>query len=344
MRKRLSGTGSIVLIGVVVCLICVAPGHASFGRTEGGYGGGMLGLLGGSTLGSAVVSAAGISNPALAGGIVATTAIGTGYLGSRAGSYIGREYVDERFPKEKVWGLVGAVTGGLVGMALGPGGTILGKMLGGLVGSLVGGWIGRKVASHADEDFNPRTVGALIGGINGAALGGGVGAAVGVTGGYLTGMALDRYIFVRPSDREREARRCRHRSGRGDTRDGRCCYYDPDIYNQYWQAYTGYTGTYPQFDERHWDYMAPAYREDMRTRYAALHRRRMMDVVRGRTDESGLSDDVKRLRDEYRRALDEVKRLSSSSADVSLKREALLRLRDIERRLNEAIRAASSGM
>lgn len=193
---------------VCVCLVAAPLGlpgraEAAYGRTEGGYAGTLLGALGGASLGSAIVGAAGIANPLLATGVLATTTVGTGLAGAKVGSWLGNE-ADEKFGAEKIWTVVGAVTGGLLGVAFGPGGSVLGKIVGGAVGAVAGGWIARKLSGKADADFNPRTVGALIGGVNGALIGGPVGAAVGTVGGYVGGNLFDKYIFVKSGDGETE--------------------------------------------------------------------------------------------------------------------------------------------
>lgn len=199
MKGRLGkGTAWLVCAAMLVALVGPAPAEAAYGRTEGGYGGAMLGALGGASIGTAIVGAAGIANPLLATGILATSTVGTGLLGARAGSWLG-DKADAAFGAEKIWTVVGALTGGMLGIVVGPAGSLVGKIVGGAVGAALGGWIARKLAGKADADFNPRTVGALIGGINGALIGGPLGAAVGTTAGYVGGHLFDKYIFVKPS-------------------------------------------------------------------------------------------------------------------------------------------------
>ncbi|MBI4871190.1 MAG: hypothetical protein HY814_06445 [Candidatus Riflebacteria bacterium] len=197
-------TTSKVLTGVLVlaCMLfaAAAPVSAQYGRTEGGYAGTALGLAGGSALGAAIASAAGIGNPLLGGAIMATSALGGGFLGAKLGSGVGNE-IDHAFTANRIWSIVGGVTGGLLGFVMMPGGSVVSKALGAAIGAAVGGWIGDKLAGKANVDFNPRSVGAMIGGINGALLGGPFGAAVGVPLGYIGGDLFDKYVFVDPDTR-----------------------------------------------------------------------------------------------------------------------------------------------
>ena len=191
-------TLGILIVGIALSLGPSAL-QAQYGRTYGGYGGGYLGALGGSAVGTALVGAAGISNPLLGGAIITTSALGTGLLGARVGSHVGNG-VDDRFSEKQVWGTVGAVSGALMGFAFAPGGSLVARFLGAGVGALAGGLMGKYLSNKADDDFNPRTVGALAGGVNGALLGGPVGAAVGVPLGYIGGTFLDKNVFADPQD------------------------------------------------------------------------------------------------------------------------------------------------
>ena len=202
MRRSLRSSLALVLcFCMAFSSFSVDVVQASYGRTEGGYAGGMLGAVGGAAAGNAIVAAAGIANPLLATGIIATAAVGTGLAGTRAGSWVGNK-IDKRFSPEQVWTVVGGVTGALLGVILGPAGSVIGKIAGAAIGAAVGGWLGNTFSDKADEDFNPRTVGALMGAINGAVLGGPIGAVAGITAGYAGGHLLDKYIMVEPSDHD----------------------------------------------------------------------------------------------------------------------------------------------
>ena len=202
MRHTLTANKTLLCLLVLASalFLTATPVEAQYGRTEGGYAGTALGVMGGGALGAALAAAAGAGNPLLSGAIMATTALGGGYLGAKLGSGLGNE-VDKQFTAKKVWSVVGGVTGGLLGFVLMPGGNMVAKMLGAAVGAAVGGWIADKLADKANADFNPRTVGALIGGINGALIGGPFGAAVGAPLGYIGGDLFDKYVFVDPDTR-----------------------------------------------------------------------------------------------------------------------------------------------
>lgn len=201
--KRWSGKAVAVILVAIMSLspVAVPRAEAAYGRTEGAYAGGMLGAVGGASLGSAIVAGAGIANPLLGGAIMATSAVGAGLAGVRVGSWAG-DKVDKRFTPKQIWTVVGALTGGMLGVVLGPAGSIVGKVIGGALGAALGGFIANKMAAKADRDFNPRTVGALMGAINGAVMGGPVGAAAGIAAGYVGGHLLDKYIMVDASDRD----------------------------------------------------------------------------------------------------------------------------------------------
>ena len=231
-------------LAVVMCvlLVCAGPAHARYGRTEGGYAGGMLGAVGGAAVGNALIAGAGIANPLLATGVVATTALGAGLGGARAGSWIGDRF-DKRFTPKQIWTVVGAVTGGMLGVVLGPAGSVLGKVIGGGVGAAVGGFVARHFASKADRDFNPRTVGALMGAINGAMIGGPVGAAAGVAAGYVGGHLLDKYVLVEPSKRDGKWRDGDSGVGTDTDGDGVPDWY-PDWYTDKYYNDGDYVGGY----------------------------------------------------------------------------------------------------
>ena len=185
---------AVFLLVAIVILLAPAPASAQFGRTEGGFGGAALGAMGGSAAGSALVAAAGIANPLLGGAMLATTTLAGTYAGAKLGSRAGNT-LDQRVDKRVIWDAVGGVTGALAGFAFGPGAGMIGKVIGASVGAALGAWAGNHFAPKANTDLNPRTAGALIGGVNGALLGGPVGAAVGVPLGYIGGDLLDSQVF-----------------------------------------------------------------------------------------------------------------------------------------------------
>jgi len=191
--RSISMRVAIALLAVII-LFAPAPARAQYGHTEGGFGGLALGAMGGSAAGSAIVAAAGIANPLLGGAVVATSALAGSYAGAKLGSKAGNT-IDNLFTSQTVWTTVGAVTGGLAGFLLGPGGGMVGKVVGAGIGAALGAWAGHHFSSSANSDFNPRTVGALIGGVNGAAIAGPVGAAVGVPVGYIAGDFLNNHVF-----------------------------------------------------------------------------------------------------------------------------------------------------
>ena len=183
-------------IALLVIVILLAPGQAraQFGRTQGGIGGAALGAMGSSAAGAALVAAAGFANPLLGGAIVSVSTLAGTLAGAKLGSKAGNT-LDANVSKTKAWMAVGAVTGGLAGFIFGPGGGMVGKVLGASVGAALGAWAGNHFAGQANQDYNPRTYGALVGGVNGALIGGPVGAAVGVPLGYIAGNILDKDVF-----------------------------------------------------------------------------------------------------------------------------------------------------
>lgn len=183
-------------------LLAPAVARAEYGRTQGGYAGGMLGAMAGGAVGSALVAAAGIASPLVAGTLVVGASLASGFAGARVGSYAGKKWIDDEFKAKTVWTVVGGITGALIGTILGPGGTVAGKLLGAALGGVVGGMLGRWASDTAEEDFNPRTVGGLIGGLNGLLIGGPLGAVAGTTLGYLGGKVLDKHIFWDGDDDE----------------------------------------------------------------------------------------------------------------------------------------------
>lgn len=214
---------------VALCLtlgLMPAPAVAQYGHTQGGYGGAALGAAGGASLGTALVAAAGLANPLLSGAVVATGALGGLLVGGKVGSQVGNS-IDRKFSVPDTWAMVGAVSGSLLGFTLGPSGSLVGKVLGAGIGALAGAWAGDHFAGKANKDYNPRTIGALIGGINGALAAGPIGAAVGVPLGYIGGNLMEKYVF---SDRSFKLPEWRGwdgngRSGRGNYAHG---YYPPD--------------------------------------------------------------------------------------------------------------------
>lgn len=221
--------GAVALLALGCLLVMfAAPASAQYGRTQGGFGGAALGAMGGSAAGTALVAAAGIANPLLSGALLATSTLGGSYLGAKIGSRAGNT-LDQRVDKSTIWAMVGGVTGGLAGFAFGPSGTFIGKVLGASVGAALGAWAGHHFAGKADRDYNPRTFGALLGGVNGALIGGPVGAAVGVPLGYIGGDFLDRNVFSNRTydvDRWRYGRRYDDEDGNWDF-DNRHGYYPP---------------------------------------------------------------------------------------------------------------------
>lgn len=254
-RRGLSRLSLFVVFTFLLQLFAPAPVQASYGRTEGGYAGGLVGATGGAALGSALVGAAGIANPLLAGTVVVASSLGTGAAGARLGSYVGDEWIDDKFSAKNVWTVVGGLTGALAGVVLGPAGSVAGKVLGAALGAAVGGIVGRYVSDTADKDFNPRTVGGLIGGINGLMLGGPLGAVAGVTLGYLGGKVLDKHIFW--SDDDKDSRRSRSRDDEDfDPREA----YGEDYEDRFYDEDGDYVGGYDRqgydrmgFDDRGFD-------------------------------------------------------------------------------------------
>lgn len=224
-RTPLRRLGALATLVVFLATLFVTPPkvEAAYGRTEGGYAGGMLGAVGGAALASAIIGAAGIASPLVAGTLVVASSLGTGFVGARVGSRVGSE-IDSEFDPETVWTVVGGLTGALAGLALGPAGSLVGKFVGAGVGAVVGGLLGRWIADDADEDFNPRTVGGLIGGLNGLMIGGPIGAVAGTTLGYVGGKVLDKHIFWTEDDDDR--------SSRDDDDDD-----DDDPYDRYGEEY-----------------------------------------------------------------------------------------------------------
>lgn len=207
-RTPLRRLGALATLVVFLATLFVTPPklEAAYGRTEGGYAGGMLGAVGGAALGTAIIGAAGIASPLIAGTLVVASSLGTGFVGARVGSRLGSK-VDDEFDPKNVWMVVGGLTGALAGLALGPAGSIVGKVVGAGVGAVLGGVLGRWVANDADQDFNPRTVGGLIGGLNGLMIGGPIGAVAGTTLGYVGGKVLDKHIFWNEDDDDDRDRR-----------------------------------------------------------------------------------------------------------------------------------------
>ncbi|MBI4862055.1 MAG: hypothetical protein HY815_17635 [Candidatus Riflebacteria bacterium] len=183
-----------LLLALAVALFLAGPTWAQFGHTQGGYGGAALGAIGGATAGSALIAAAGIANPLLSGTLLAASTLGAGYVGARMGSKVGNTF-DSRIDPKTMWTFVGAVSGSLMGFMFGPAGGIVGKVLFTGLGAALGGIAGNYLAGNANKDYNARTIGALIGGVNGALIGGPVGAAVGVPLGYIAGDQLEKHVF-----------------------------------------------------------------------------------------------------------------------------------------------------
>jgi len=186
--------GFFAAVVLIAGLMGAGPAMAQYGYTQGGYGGAAVGAMAGSAVGSALVAAAGISNPLLSGTLLATSTLGGGYMGARLGSFAGSA-LDRTVDSNTIWTTVGAVSGGLMGFIFGPSGSLLGKTIGTLIGSGLGSMAGSYLSTSTNRDYNPRTIGALIGGVNGALMAGPLGAAAGVPLGYIGGDLLDKYVF-----------------------------------------------------------------------------------------------------------------------------------------------------
>lgn len=403
-------TATRLFVGALVLVIALfataTPAAAQYGRTEGGYAGTALGLMGGSALGAALASAAGAGNPLLSGAIMATTALAGGYAGGRLGSGVGNE-IDKRFEARRIWQVVGGVTGGLMGFVFMPGGNVVAKALGAAIGAAVGGWVADKIHDKANKDFNPRTMGALIGGVNGALLAGPFGAAVGIPLGYIGGDAFDKYVFVDPDTRladwntgdywrprgsetgsgvttggrvydnsgfDREGFDRSGYSRAGYDREGydRLGYnpqgidrqgydrrgfrvsapasgstsgmastsgtaattggYDPNLYRDYWAAWSRNGGRYPQLDNSHWQFFPPQSQVKFRERYEQRYERQVrLDVKAYFPPGTSLAE----KRAAYRDAIERFRKMATdNSTPADVRAAALQKLAQLEQDLN----------